>query len=98
MFRTIAPLSKSIAGILRMSDVFSQHKKVQPDDSFAVDWLQGTLISVNGTVEREPVNEPEFDSTLMRIWLGNSPADPLLKEGLAGRAPTAGAPGTGGYN
>jgi len=83
--------SKSIAGILRMSDIFSSYKKLQPGESFAVDWVPGTgtVISVNGKPEGAPIKEPEFYSALMKIWLGKAPADAQLKEALLGKAPAA---------
>ena len=92
--------SKSITGILRLSEIFSNRKKLQPGETFAVEWLPGTgtVITVNGSAEGAPIREPEFYSALMKIWLGKSPADALLKEALLGRAPPAGAPGTGNYN
>ena len=34
----------------------------------------------------EPIKEPEFYSSLMKIWLGNNPADGSLKEALLGVA------------
>lgn len=81
--------SKSIAGIMRMSDIFSNRKKLLTGESFAVEWLPGTgtMISVNGKPEGAPVKEPEFYSALMKIWLGNSPADAQLKEALLGKTP-----------
>jgi hypothetical protein len=83
--------SKSIAGILRMSDIFSTRKKLLAGESFAVEWIPGTgtVISVNGKVEGAPIKEPEFYSALMKIWLGKSPADALLKDALLGKAPPA---------
>ncbi len=82
--------SKSIAGIMRMSDIFSARKKLLAGESFAVEWVPGTgtVISVNGKVEGAPIKEPEFYSALMKIWLGKSPADPLLKDALLGKAPS----------
>ena len=90
--------SKSIAGILRMSDIFSSRKKLMAGESFAVEWLPGTgtVISVNGKPEGAPIKEPEFYSALMKIWLGNAPADAQLKEALLGRAPVN--PGGASYN
>ena len=81
--------SKSITGIMRMSDIFSNRKKLLTGESFAVEWLPGTgtMISVNGKPEGAPVKEPEFYSALMKIWLGNSPADAQLKEALLGKTP-----------
>jgi hypothetical protein len=91
--------SKSIAGILRMSDIFSTRKKLSAGESFAVEWLPGigTVISVNGKPEGAPIKEPEFYSALMKIWLGKAPADAQLKEALLGRAPPAN-PGGASYN
>jgi len=90
--------SKSIAGILRMSDIFSSRKKLMAGESFAVEWLPGTgtVISVNGKPEGAAIKEPEFYSALMKIWLGNAPADAQLKEALLGRAPVN--PGGASYN
>ena len=81
--------SKSIPGILRMSEIFSSRKKLLPGDSFAVEWVPGTgtVILVNGKPASEPIKEPEFQSALLKIWFGKSPADAQLKEALLGRAP-----------
>ena len=80
--------SKSIAGIMRMSDIFSSRKKLMPSESFAVEWVPGTgtVILVNGKPAAEPIREPEFYAALMKIWFGPSPADAQLKEALLGRA------------
>ena len=90
--------SKSINGIMRMSDVFSTRKKLAAGESFAVEWVpgSGTVILINGKAAGEPIQEPEFYSALMKIWLGNSPADAGLKDALLGKA--ARAPGGGAYN
>ena len=80
--------SKSIPGIMRMSDVFSTRKKLAAGESFALEWVpgSGTVIIVNGKPSGEPIKEPEFYASLMKIWLGNSPADSMLKEALLGKA------------
>ena len=42
--------------------------------------------------QNEPIKEPEFFNALLRIWLGPSPADRLLKDALLGHAaPTPGS-------
>jgi hypothetical protein len=88
--------SKSIAGIMRMSDIFSSRKKLVAGDAFAVEWVPGTgtVILVNGKAEGQPIKEPEFYSALMKIWFGKSPADQQLKDALLGK--TAPTPGGGG--
>jgi hypothetical protein len=77
---------KTIAGTLRLADMFAARKKLVAGDQFTVDYLpgRGTLIAINGQQQGEPVKEPEFFNALMRIWLGKSPADALLKNALLG--------------
>ena len=88
--------AKSINGTIKMADMFSKRKKLVSGDSFTVDWLPGTgtLISVNGKVESEPIKEPEFYTALLSLWLGPSPADNLLKDALLGKARSSGRGGS----
>lgn len=84
--------SKSIAGTLRLSDLFSAKKKLLAGENFSVDFVpgQGTNVLINGKPQFEqPIKEPEFFSALMKIWLGKNPADAMLKEALLGKAPSA---------
>ena len=73
-----------IPGIMRMSQLFSQYKKLNAGDNFTLDWVpgQGLLISVKGQVQGAPFKEPEFFNAMMGIWLGRSPADWTLKNEL----------------
>lgn len=73
-----------IPGIMRMSQIFSDHKKLMAGDSFTLDWVpgQGLSISVKGKVQGAPFKEPEFFAALMGIWLGKAPADWQLKNAL----------------
>ncbi len=82
-----AAFSKLIPGVLRMSQIFSNHKKLMAGETFLVDWIPGTgtLITVKGKVEGDPFKEPEFYDALMRIWLGPKPADWMLKDALLGK-------------
>ena len=79
--------SKLIPGVLRMSNIFSEIKKLNTGDTFTVDWVpgSGTVLTVKGKVQGEPFKEPEFFNALMSIWLGHSPADWQLKEQLLGQ-------------
>lgn len=85
--------SKSVAGTLKMSEIFFRIKKLNAGDSFSVDWVPGTgtTIHVNGTPATDPIKEPEFFSALVKIWLGQSPADANLKDALLGK-PAAQSP------
>lgn len=73
-----------IPGIMRMSQIFSDHKKLMAGDSFTLDWIpgQGLSIAVKGKVQGAPFKEPEFFAALMGIWLGKAPADWQLKNAL----------------
>ena len=82
-----AAFSRIVLGVLRMSQIFSDHKKLQAGDQFMIDWIPGTgtVITVKGKVQGEPFKEPEFFNALLGIWLGNLPADFKLKDALLGK-------------
>lgn len=80
--------SKMIPGLMRMSQIFTDHKKLVAGDNFTIEWIPGTgtIISVKGQPQGEPFKEPEFFNGLLRIWLGPNPADWKLKDALLGKA------------
>ncbi|MDM0001387.1 chalcone isomerase family protein [Variovorax sp. J22P240] len=80
-------MSQLIPGLLRMSQVFSEQKQLKAGDSFTIDWLPstGTVISVRGVSQGDPIKEQAFFNALVRIWLGPSPADWKLKDALLGK-------------
>ena len=80
--------SKLIPGVLRMSQIFSDTKKLNSGDSFMIEWVpgSGTVITVKGVAQGEPFKEPEFFNALLRIWIGSKPADFQLKEAMLGKA------------
>jgi hypothetical protein len=80
-------MSKLIPGLIRMSQIFSDQKKLSAGDSFTFEWVPGTggLLTVKGKPQGEPFKEQEFFTALLRIWLGPVPADFKLKESLLGR-------------
>ena len=79
-------MSKLIPGLMRMSQIFSDQKKMAAGDNFTIDWVPGagTVITVKGKVQGEPFKEPEFFKALMSIWLGPVPADWKLKDAMLG--------------
>ena len=80
-------MSKLIPGLMRMSQIFSDQKKLLPGENFLIEWVPGTgtVITVKGKVQGEPFKEPEFFNALMRIWLGPNPAYWKLKDALLGK-------------
>lgn len=79
--------TKAIPGTIRLGELFAEKKHLKAGESFSIDWLPGTgtVILVNGKPSGAPIKEPEFYSSLMKIWLGKSPADYLLKDALLGK-------------
>lgn len=79
-----AAMSKLIPGLMRMSQIFSDQKKLAAGDNFMIEWIPGagSVITVKGKAQGEPFKEPEFFMALMSIWLGPSPADWKLKDAL----------------
>ncbi|WP_213958065.1 MULTISPECIES: chalcone isomerase family protein [unclassified Variovorax] len=80
--------SSLVPGLLRMSQVFSEQKQLKAGDNFLIDWVPdvGTVITVKGVVQGEPIKEHAFFNALVRIWLGPNPADWKLKDALLGKA------------
>ena len=81
-----AEMSKLIPGLIKMSQFFSDYKKLSTGDSFTVDWVpgSGTVITIKGKPQDVQFKEPEFYKALMAIWLGPVPADFKLKDALMG--------------
>ena len=79
--------SKLIPGLMRMSQIFSDHKNLKAGDTFSLDWVPGTgaVVMLKGVPQGEPFKEQEFFNALLRIWLGPAPADWKLKESLLGK-------------
>ena len=83
-----ASFSKLIPGVMRMSQMFSDHKKLNAGDTFPIDWVPGTgtVITVKGVQQGEPFKEPEFFNALLRIWLGPNPGRLETQGRAAGQA------------
>lgn len=72
---------------LRLIEIFSGRPKVGPGESFSMVYLpgKGTQFFILDRPQGDPVGDAEFFGMVLRIWVGNSPADTLLKEALLGR-------------
>ena len=79
-----AEMSKLIPGLIKMSQFFSDYKKLSAGDSFTIDWVPaaGTVITIKGKPQDVQFKEPKFYKALMAIWLGPVPADFKLKDAL----------------
>ena len=78
--------AKSINGVLKLSEIFASRKQLNSGDNFSVDYIPGvgSTVILNGKPMGETIKEPEFFTALLRIWLGDKPADDNLKEALLG--------------
>ena len=79
-----AEMSKLVPGLIRMSQLFGEHKKLVAGDNFVIDWVPGTgtIVTVKGKADGDAYKEPEFFRALMSIWMGPIPADWKLKDAL----------------
>lgn len=80
-FSVLAP------SVFRMGALFAQHRELIEGDSIDIDWVPGTgtVIRVKGQTMTESFPDPQFYQAMMRIWLGNNPADWKLKDALLGK-------------
>lgn len=72
--------------IARFGDTFTKYGDLKEGDIVHMDWLpgQGLVSTINGKPVGEPVAEPAFYNAVLRIWLGDKPADSSLKPQLLG--------------
>lgn len=84
-------LSALIPGLMRVSQIFSEQKQLKKGDAFEIDWIPsiGTVITIKGVEQDDPIKEVAFYNAVLRIWLGSAPADGKLKEALLGRSDAA---------
>jgi len=81
-------MSHLIPGLLRMGQMFADQKQLKAGDSFTVDWIpgSGSLVTVRGVPQGDPIKEQAFFNALLRIWIGPAPADYKLKDALLGKS------------
>lgn len=82
---TSAELAALDARIKEFSAIFRTAKEVVKGDVITLDYVpgEGTRISINGT-EKGRVAGAEFFRALLKVWLGDEPADEDLKKGMLG--------------
>ncbi len=70
----------------RLIEVFSGRSKMLPGESFAMEFVpgKGTTFYILGKPQGAPVGDDEFFQLVMKIWVGESPADSQLRDALLG--------------
>ena len=72
----------------RLIEIFSGRSKLVEGDAFAMEYVpgQGTTFFIQGEPQGAPVGDAEYFGMILRIWLGDAPADRKLKDALLGLA------------
>lgn len=77
-------VQKHTVSTRRLIEIFSGKSKLAPGDTFAMEYVpgKGTTFFINEQAQGAPVGDAEFFGMVLRIWLGDAPADHLLKKAL----------------
>ena len=72
--------------LLAMGDIFGRIPRLKKGESFSVDWIpnSGTVVVVDGKPVADPIPDEAFYGAILKIWLGDEPAEATLKAGLLG--------------
>ena len=82
---TPGQLAKLEPQVKQLEDIFNAVKAAKNGDVILLDYLPGagTRITVRGD-DKGTIPGEEFNRALLRIWLGNQPADASLKKAMLG--------------
>lgn len=77
-------VQKHAASSQRLIEIFSGKSKLMPGDTFAMEYVpgKGTTFFIQEVAQGAPVGDAEFFGMILRIWVGDAPADHLLKKAL----------------
>jgi hypothetical protein len=80
--------SKYASQISKFGEMFSMIERLKKGDVLHMDWIPGTgtQAELNGKKVGEAVPDLGFYNAVLRIWLGEKPADRSLKPALLGEA------------
>ena len=81
-----AEKGKLMNQMVKLGEIFVNVGGLKKGDSLNVDWVpeKGTLIELNGKSLSDPLPDLAFYNALLKIWLGEKPADSALKPALLG--------------
>ena len=77
----ISERSKLIKPMITFGQMFSLVGNLKKGDTMNFDWIPGTGVvsQFNGVKIGEAITDPSFYNGVLKIWLGNKPADAALK-------------------
>lgn len=72
--------------MLAIGQIFGAYRSIKPKDMINVDWVPntGTVVYFNGKKLGEPLPDQAFYNAILKIWLGDRPAENSLKRQLLG--------------
>ena len=81
-----AEKAKFAGQMAKLAEVFVKTGELKKGDTLHVDWnpTNGTAMTLNGKPLGEPLPDLAFYNALLKIWLGDKPADSSLKPALLG--------------
>lgn len=70
--------------LVAMGDIFGKIPKLRKGEFFSVDWVpnSGTVVVVDGKPVADPIPDEGFYNAILKIWLGDEPADAALKTAM----------------
>ena len=77
---------KFVNQMVKLGEVFQNVGGLKKGDALTVDWVpdKGILIELNGKSISEPLPDVAFYNAILKIWIGEKPADTTLKPQLLG--------------
>ena len=83
-----AEKAKIVGQIGKFGEMFASVDQIRKGDVLHMDWIPGTgtVCELNGKRIGEPASDINFYNAVLRIWLGEKPADRSLKPALLGDA------------
>ena len=81
-----AEKTKIVGQLLRFGEIFASVPELKKGDVLTTDWVPGTgtVMQVNGKRIADPIPDIAFYNALLKIWLGDKPVDPKLKQVMLG--------------
>ncbi len=90
-----AEKTKIINQTMKFGEMFQQMPGIKKGDILTLDWVPGTgtVSSLNGKKVGETLPDLTFFNAVLKIWIGDNPADSSLKPQLLGTAKDSAAGG-----
>ena len=78
--------TKLLDQTMQMGRLFAMVSRLGKGDTLHLDWVPGTgtVVSLNGRKLGEPLPDVAFYNAILKIWIGNDPADRSLRTGMLG--------------